>query len=291
MGVAFHLVYRPGAANTALLLVILLLQTACSVFAAEIRCDSTQIGYNAASQRCPATQICTARGVCELLRQDAIGFTRARQFRPIPTLITQSPISAQRRCGKHFAGARCDPVGTIGSCCSRRGWCGSTAAHCSSRNGCQHGCKSNRALVLGPRYKPGNDIEQTSEPRINTHQIFASFDKPLSAPEHATPGKFRVAGDSGVPAMHAALMPNGKVVFLDKIENYTQLQFESGEYAYSSEWDPVSGEVTALAYEVKLIRLLPVVDTGLPYTRPMPSAVAAHFLLPALWSRLVEMDL
>jgi hypothetical protein len=97
---------------------------------------------------------------------------------------------------------------------------------------------------------PVNVTEQTSEPLINTHQIFASFSKPLPAPEHGTPGEFRVAGDSGVPVMHAALMPNGKVIFLDKIENYTQLQFDTGEYAYSSEWDPVSGKVTPLAYKV-----------------------------------------
>jgi len=62
------------------------------------------------------------------------------------------------------------------------------------------------------------------------------------------PGSFEVIGESGVPAMHAALMPNGRVVFLDKIENYTQVNLTSGGYAYSSEYDPLTNEVVPLAY-------------------------------------------
>jgi hypothetical protein len=38
--------------------------------------------------------------------------------------------------------------------------------------------------------------------------------------------------------MHAALMPNGRVIFLDKLENYTQLTTNDGNYAMSSEFDP-----------------------------------------------------
>lgn len=60
-------------------------------------------------------------------------------------------------------------------------------------------------------------------------------------------GRFEVIGQSGVPAMHAALLPNGKVVFLDKVENYTQLKLPNGQYAYSSEYDPASGQLTPLA--------------------------------------------
>lgn len=63
------------------------------------------------------------------------------------------------------------------------------------------------------------------------------------------PGSFEVVGQSGVPAMHAALMPNGRVVFLDKIEDYTQLNLTAGGYAYSSEYDPVTNEVVPLAYQ------------------------------------------
>lgn len=53
-----------------------------------------------------------------------------------------------------------------------------------------------------------------------------------------------------MPAMHAALMPNGKVVFLDKIETYTQLRLDNGELAYSTEWDPESGQLVPLSYKV-----------------------------------------
>ena len=49
--------------------------------------------------------------------------------------------------------------------------------------------------------------------------------------------------------MHAALLPNGRVVFLDKIENYTQLKLSDNQYAYSSEYDPTSNTVVPLAYK------------------------------------------
>jgi hypothetical protein len=50
--------------------------------------------------------------------------------------------------------------------------------------------------------------------------------------------------------MHAGLLPNGRVFFLDKIENYTQLKLPSGYYAYSSEYDPTTNNVVPLRYEV-----------------------------------------
>ncbi|KAI5286304.1 hypothetical protein KEM54_006892 [Ascosphaera aggregata] len=49
--------------------------------------------------------------------------------------------------------------------------------------------------------------------------------------------------------MHAALMPNNRVVFLDKIEDYTQLKLDSGYYAYSSEYDLETNNVVPLAYK------------------------------------------
>lgn len=49
--------------------------------------------------------------------------------------------------------------------------------------------------------------------------------------------------------MHAALMPNGRVVFLDKVENYTQLTLPNGQYAYSAEYDPSTNLVAPLSYE------------------------------------------
>jgi len=49
--------------------------------------------------------------------------------------------------------------------------------------------------------------------------------------------------------MHAGLLPNGRVVFLDKVENYTQLKLPNGQYAYSSEYDPATNQVVPLAYK------------------------------------------
>lgn len=46
--------------------------------------------------------------------------------------------------------------------------------------------------------------------------------------------------------MHAALLANGHVVFLDKVENYTELRLPNGHYAYSSEWDPLSNKLVPL---------------------------------------------
>ncbi|KAL8777290.1 MAG: hypothetical protein Q9194_002635 [Teloschistes cf. exilis] len=54
---------------------------------------------------------------------------------------------------------------------------------------------------------------------------------------------------AGVPAMHAGLLPNGKVVFLDKVENYTQLKLPNGQYAYSAEYDPNTRAVVPLSYK------------------------------------------
>lgn len=48
--------------------------------------------------------------------------------------------------------------------------------------------------------------------------------------------------------MHAGLMPNGRVFFLDKLENYSQLRTKDGYYAMSSEYDPNTDTVVPLAY-------------------------------------------
>ena len=54
--------------------------------------------------------------------------------------------------------------------------------------------------------------------------------------------------------MHAGLMQNGRVVFLDKIENYTQIKLGNGQFAYSAEYDPATNEVVGLGYKVTVIR-------------------------------------
>lgn len=54
--------------------------------------------------------------------------------------------------------------------------------------------------------------------------------------------------------MHAALMSNGRVVFLDKLENFSQLRTPNGQYAMSSEFDanhrsPSYGQAFPLTYQ------------------------------------------
>ncbi|KAH8802656.1 glyoxal oxidase [Xylogone sp. PMI_703] len=98
-------------------------------------------------------------------------------------------------------------------------FCGDTTSHCGA------GCQSGPCMNTSGDDPPG----------------------PSSAPAFASPGTFSVAGHSGVPAMHAALLPNGRVMFLDKLENYTQLRTADGYYAMSSEYDPATNTPIPLA--------------------------------------------
>ncbi|EMC97752.1 carbohydrate-binding module family 18 protein [Baudoinia panamericana UAMH 10762] len=109
----------------------------------------------------------------------------------------------------------------FGGCCSMYGYCGNTAAHCGA--GCQSGPCLQAPVAPVPNASP--------------------------APMNANPGSFNIVGQSGVPAMHAAVLPNGRVVFLDKIEDYTQVKLPNSQYAYSSEYDPVTNTYVPLAYE------------------------------------------
>jgi hypothetical protein len=51
--------------------------------------------------------------------------------------------------------------------------------------------------------------------------------------------------------MAAVLLQNGRVAFLDKVENYTQVKLENGHYAYSTEYDPATNEVVGLEVKVR----------------------------------------
>ncbi|KAK0278301.1 hypothetical protein LTR54_014695 [Friedmanniomyces endolithicus] len=118
------------------------------------------------------------------------------------------------------------PVATDGTCGASKGgtmygFCGKTSAHCSE--GCQSGPCSQAPISPAPSAAP--------------------------ALQNSNPGSFRTVGQSGVPAMHAALLPNGRIVFLDKVENYTQVKLSNGQYAYSAEYDPESNTYTPLAYK------------------------------------------
>lgn len=50
--------------------------------------------------------------------------------------------------------------------------------------------------------------------------------------------------------MHAGLLQNGRVVFLDKVENYSQIKLPNGQFAYSAEYDPATNKVVGLTYKV-----------------------------------------
>lgn len=78
----------------------------------------------------------------------------------------------------------------------------------------------------------------------------AAAPPPKPAPDSVNPGQFKEVGLSGVPVMQAALLPNGKVLFLDKLENYTEMKLKNGRYAFSSEYDPITNQKVALADEV-----------------------------------------
>ncbi|KHJ35015.1 putative glyoxal oxidase [Erysiphe necator] len=106
-----------------------------------------------------------------------------------------------------------------GNCCSLYGFCGNSSSHCGA--GCQSG---------------------------NCDVVPIKVPDPKPAPLARNPGSFKVIGISGVAAMHAGLMPNGKVFFLDKLQNYSQIRTKDGEYAMSAEFNPKSGRPVALSY-------------------------------------------
>lgn len=74
--------------------------------------------------------------------------------------------------------------------------------------------------------------------------LFAAF---AAAALDEVPGSFEISGDSGVPVMHAALLSNGKVVFLDKIEDRNKVLQPNGSAAYSCVYDPATKDVKPLS--------------------------------------------
>ncbi|KAF1983887.1 carbohydrate-binding module family 18 [Aulographum hederae CBS 113979] len=141
---------------------------------------------------------------------------------PMPTQGsgTGGPETTDGNCGANFEGTVCGDW-HLGACCSMWGYCGNTTDHCGL------GCQSGPCLAGTTTAAPG----------------------PSPAPAAPLPGFFDIIGESGVPAMHAGLMPNGKVVFLDKVENYAQIRLPNGRYAYSAEYDPADNTLTPLAYK------------------------------------------
>ena len=60
------------------------------------------------------------------------------------------------------------------------------------------------------------------------------------------PGSFEIWGESGVPVMHAALLSNGKVAFLDKVEDRNHVVQANSSAAYSVVFDPVTKAIKPL---------------------------------------------
>ncbi|KAI1005692.1 hypothetical protein K3495_g2532 [Podosphaera aphanis] len=108
---------------------------------------------------------------------------------------------------------------TYGNCCSLYGFCGNSSAHCG--DGCQSG-ECFKSSIPAPGPKP--------------------------APVASNGGIFQNIGQAGVAVMHAGLLPNGKVFFLDKLENYSQIRTSDGQYAMSAEYDPITRRPIALSY-------------------------------------------
>ena len=72
-------------------------------------------------------------------------------------------------------------------------------------------------------------------------------------------------------------MPNGRVVFLDKVENYTQIKLPNGQYAYSAEYDPETNKVVGIQYYVGVIALRIHSVVADRIFRPMLSALVEPF--------------
>lgn len=145
---------------------------------------------------------------------------------PVIAPVTRTAAAAQATatttdgtCGSSNGGEVCGNW-PAGNCCSMYGFCGNTSSHCGE------GCQSGDCISAPTVPAPG----------------------PSPAPAAPMQGEFNIVGRSGVPAMHAALMPNGRVFFLDKLENYTELKLSDGYFAMSSEYNPEDNTVVPLAY-------------------------------------------
>ncbi|KAI4114241.1 MAG: hypothetical protein LQ345_004955 [Seirophora villosa] len=167
------------------------------------------------------------------VRADANPATSSSSQEPILGIPTKGPsngpVTTDGTCGTANGGTVCGNW-EQGSCCSAYGFCGKTTAHCGT--GCQNGPCTGPPSVPAPGPNP-------------------------NIPTNPNPGSLRILPASstnpliqaGVPAMHAGLMQNGRVIFLDKVENYTQLKLPNGQFAYSSEYDPATNKVVPLSYK------------------------------------------
>ena len=100
------------------------------------------------------------------------------------------------------------------------------------------------------------------------------------------PGSFEISGDSGVPVMHAALLSNGKVAFIDKIEDRVKILQPNGSAAYTCVYDPA----TQIAFSSNLLDKIIWVyidSVGYPKTIPSRPVRVPRLALPAMQSTTV----
>ncbi|EOD52800.1 putative glyoxal oxidase protein [Neofusicoccum parvum] len=180
----------------------------------------------AASSAAGTSKAATSKAATSSKPATAVSSSTQEPVLGSPTASTSGAATATGKvttdgsCGASNGGTICGNW-PKGGCCSMYGFCGNTTSHCGE--GCQSGPCTNGAQEQAPGASP--------------------------APAAPTPGTFKVVGDSGVPVMHAGLLPNGKVAFLDKVENYTQVKLANGQYAYSAEFDTAKNTYVPLAYK------------------------------------------
>ncbi|KAJ4546694.1 hypothetical protein HRR78_005695 [Exophiala dermatitidis] len=99
----------------------------------------------------------------------------------------------------------------------------------------------------GPKRSQRNIVEVTKD-RVGNMAGFWRVSSGAAVDVDLDLDHFRVSTRSGVAAMHAALLPpSGKVVFLDKVENYSELHLPNQRSAYSSVYDPETGQLSPLS--------------------------------------------
>ena len=69
----------------------------------------------------------------------------------------------------------------------------------------------------------------------------------IAAGLETVPASFEIWGESGVTVMHAALLSNGKLAFLDKVEDRNKVFQQNGSAAYCCVYDPDTNDVKPLS--------------------------------------------
>ncbi|KFY51028.1 hypothetical protein V495_00015 [Pseudogymnoascus sp. VKM F-4514 (FW-929)] len=244
-----------------------------------LSCDASTIEH----PRCLRGQICAADGLCQdeglIARQalrprqtDTSGNSSEPAIRVSPgngSILTGAQ-SLDGRCGNLFSmlTLHCDTIiigqeitladnktcqsdYVRGPCCSMHGFCGLVAQFNLRKHSNptfikaitdeNHNSKLKMHCGKGCQGQPGTQGCEAQPQTVDIHTA--------ELPQASHTGRFEIVGRSGVPVMHAALLPNGRVMFIDKLENYTQLTLPNGQYAYSAEYDPILHKVLPLAYK------------------------------------------